>query len=264
MKYEIDYSKDYQKVHDLVYEYKNGSILAMEKLIKSFEKFFLNYIYFIKCDKYNNSSVKRFRSLFPKDTQVSKLFNELSEEDIKHDLIIIFSNMCKRYKDSKPSFHTYISRNFHFYAYRYWEKLMRDPVGNQVTSSIDAPLNSDENNITLADILKDENSRIDNNKLLNEISVWYSLKGLSKTINIKKDICSNIFFDDDWLNGITCRKEFKILTQLERKIIKMRYADNLTDQQIGEKLNIGRGSINKRKNIAKSKIMEYLKYSKKE
>lgn len=264
MQYELDYSKDYQKVHNLVYEYQAGSSIAIEKLVKSFEKFFLNYVYFIKFGRYNNSSVRRFKGLFPKNLQLIKLFGELTEEDIKHDLIIIFSNMCKRYKDDKPSFHTYIARNFHFYAYRYWEKLLRDPTGNETTLSVDAPMSSDDESLTLINILKDDRSLIERNEILNNIDMWYKLKEVSGHKNIKKNLYSNTFFDNDWINGVTCTKEFKILTPLERQIIKMRYADNLTDQQIGENLNICRGSINKRKNMAKSKIIEYLKYSKKE
>ncbi len=264
MQYEIDYSKDYQKVHDLVYEYQAGSIVAMGKLIKSFEKFFLNYVYFIKFDKCNSSSVKKFKSLFPKHTQIVKLFTEFTEEDIKHDLIIIFVNMCERYKDDIPSFHTYISKNFHYYAYRYWEKLLRDPTGNRATSSLDYPIGSDDADLTLGDMLKDDNILVERNEVLNNIDIWYMLKNAPGCKNTKKNIYSNTFFDNDWINGVTCTKEFKILTPLERQIIKMRYADNLTDQHISESLHMCRGSINKRKNIAKSKIIEYLKYSKRE
>ena len=51
--YEVDYSKDYQKVHDLVYEYKAGSLNAADALLECFGKFLSNYAALIKLGKYN-------------------------------------------------------------------------------------------------------------------------------------------------------------------------------------------------------------------
>lgn len=294
--YEIDYSKDYQRVHDLVYEYKNGSMDAADKLLDAFAKFLSNYAVLIKFGKYNLNyySVRSFIKLFiedPKDRKllnsyfynqyagrnivfstvntIMNIFHESSYEDIKQDLKIIFFNMCQKYKDVRPSFHTYIDKNFHYYAYRYWEKTIRDPIGRGSSVSISTPIRSmkftEDTNITFADILEDVQSKVENDYTLNKITVYYDIKASAIPVVYGEEISdtyNNTFLNTNWINGITCSTAFKILTPLERKIIKLWYIDNLTDKEIGEKFGICRGSINKRRNIAKTKIGEYLKYRK--
>ncbi len=294
--YEIDYSKDYQRVHDLVYEYKNGSMDAADKLLDAFAKFLSNYAVLIKFGKYNLNyySVRSFIKLFiedPKDRKllnsyfynqyagrnivfstvntIMNIFHESSYEDIKQDLKIIFFNMCQKYKDVRPSFHTYIDKNFHYYAYRYWEKTIRDPIGRGSSVSISTPIRSmkftEDTNITFADILEDVQSKVENDYTLNKITVYYDIKASAIPVvygEETSDTYNNTFLNTNWINGITCSTAFKILTPLERKIIKLWYIDNLTDKEIGEKFGICRGSINKRRNIAKTKIGEYLKYRK--
>lgn len=294
--YEVDYSKDYQRVHDLVYEYKNGSMDAADKLLDSFAKFLSNYAVLIKYGKYNLNyySVRNFIKLFiedPKDRKllnshfynqyagknvvfstintIMNIFHESSSEDIKQDLKIIFFNMCQKYKDVRPSFHTYIDKNFHYYAYRYWEKTIRDPIGRGSSVSISTPIKSskflEDTNLTFADILEDVQSKVENDYTLNKITVYYDIKTSSIPVAYGEenhDTYNNTFLNTNWINGITCSTAFKILTPLERKIIKLWYIDNLTDKEIGDKFGICRGSINKRRNIAKTKIGEYLKYRK--
>ncbi|WP_459482580.1 sigma factor-like helix-turn-helix DNA-binding protein [Clostridium saccharoperbutylacetonicum] len=294
--YEVDYSKDYQRVHDLVYEYKNGSMDAADKLLESFAKFLSNYAVLIKYGKYNLNyySVRSFIKLFiedPKDRKllnshfynqyagknvvfstintIMNIFHESSSEDIKQDLKIIFFNMCQKYKDVRPSFHTYIDKNFHYYAYRYWEKTIRDPIGRGSSVSISTPIKSikfvEDTNLTFADILEDVQSKVENDYTLNKITVYYDIKTSSIPVAYgeeNSDTYNNTFLNTNWINGITCSTAFKILTPLERKIIKLWYIDNLTDKEIGDKFGICRGSINKRRNIAKTKIGEYLKYRK--
>jgi len=294
--YEVDYSKDYQRVHDLVYEYKNGSTDAADKLLDSFAKFLSNYVVLIKYGKYNLNyySIRSFIKLFiedPKDRKllnshfynqyagknvvfstintIMNIFHESSCEDIKQDLKIIFFNMCQKYKDVRPSFHTYIDKNFHYYAYRYWEKTIRDPIGRGSSVSISTPIKStkfiEDTTLTFADILEDVQSRVENDYTLNKITVYYDIKTSSIPVAYGEenyDTYNNTFLNTNWINGITCSTAFKILTPLERKIIKLWYIDNLTDKEIGDKFGICRGSINKRRNIAKTKIGEYLKYRK--
>jgi len=293
-KYEVDYSKDYQKVHDLVYEYQNGSMEAANILLESFSKFLSNYINLIKFGRYNLNyySVRSFIKLFVEDPNDRKLlnsyffnqytsksitfstvniimniFHESTYEDIKQDLKIIFFNMCKKYKDVRPSFHAYVDKNFHYYAYRYWEKTIRDPIGRGSSLSISTTIKShkftEDMKLTLADMLEDQQSKVESDYVLNKITVYYDIKSSSIPIAFGEendDTYNNNFLNTNWANGITCSKAFKILTPLERIIVKLWYVDNLTDTQIGEKLGICRGSINKRRNIAKTKISEYLKY----
>jgi len=292
--YKIDYSKDYQKVHDLVYDYKNGSTDAANILLESFSKFLSNYVGLIKLGKYNLNyySIRSFIKLFVEDPTdrkllnsylynqytsktiafttiniIMKVFNESTYEDIKQDLNIIFFSMCKQYKDVRPSFHAYVDKNFHYYAYRYWEKTIRDPIGRGSSLSISTTIKShkftEDMKLTLADMLEDQQSKVESDYVLNKITVYYDIKSSSIPIAFGEendDTYNNNFLNTNWANGITCSKAFKILTPLERAIVKLWYADNLTDTQIGEKLGICRGSINKRRNIAKTKISEYLKY----
>jgi hypothetical protein len=136
--------------------------------------------------------------------------------------------MCQKYKDVRPSFHTYIDKNFHYYAYRYWEKTIRDPIGRGSSVSISTPIKSskflEDTNLTFADILEDVQSKVENDYTLNKITVYYDIKTSSIPVAYGEenhDTYNNTFLNTNWINGITCSTAFKILTPLERKIIKL-------------------------------------------
>ena len=286
---EIDKER-YLLIHNLVYDYQNGDNKAAEQLLIFFAKFFTNYAMLIKFGKFNVSyfSTRSFIKLFIESKKerrsinkysfynfssgkgivgktiktIEKIFQESSYDDIMNDLKVIFLTMCKNYKDTNPTFHTYINRAFHFYAYRYWEKRIRDPIGRGSAVSIFDHIEKDnsQKSITYADITFSEHDNVETDMLINNINVHYKIKNSKiPVINTKeKNVYDNNFIDENWINGISCENEvFKNLTPLERKIIKYWYVDNLTDAEISNLVGLCRGNVNKRRNIAKQKIIDF-------
>lgn len=280
--------KEYKEIHDLVYEYQDGSQVAAKFLLMNFKTFLNKYCSLIKFGQYNldHYSIRSFIKLFidkPSDrtkinsyfanssgrkvadetvARITGIFSNSSIEDIRQELYIIFFNMCSKYKDTKPSFHHYVKRNFHYYAYRHFEKITKDPLarGHIVYKNIVSNSDFDRNiqEIELDDILQDETIDIEMDQLLTEVEMFYNMK-LSKTPSVKQksiSIYDNAFLNVNWINGITCSDIFKVLTPFERKILVMWYVENKTDSDIAEEFGVCRGTINKRRAIAKSKLKE--------
>lgn len=278
--------EEYEIVHRLVYEYQDGSKDAGEELIASFSKFFTKYVSLIKFGKFNVShfSTRSFIKLFidnPKSrrlinpyfrykltgTQISsetvamivKMFESSTQEDILQDLKIIFLTMCTKYKDTKPSFHAYINKNFHFYAYRYFEKMAKDPIGRNNSISINTPITNQASfscQVELKDVIPDKQSKVESDTTIEELDLHYNLKHSNIPVVENKDanIYENNFLDTNWINGITCCEIFESLTPFERKIIILWYTEKKNDTEIGEIFGVCRGTINRRRRIAKEKL----------
>ena len=280
--------KEYQQIHDLVYEYQNGSVEAAELLLSNFKTFLNKYCSLIKYGQYSldHYSIRSFIKLFIEkssdrakinsyfvnsssrkvaDETVSKItgiFANSSQDDIQQELYIIFFNMCSKYKDTKPSFHHYVKRNFHYYAYRHFEKITKDPVarGHVVYKNLVSNSNLDRNiqEAELDDIIQDTSVEIDMDHLLNEVEMYYNMK-LSKMPVVKQkgvSVYDNAFLNTNWINGVTCSSVFKVLSPFERKILVMWYIENKTDSDIAEEFGVCRGTINKRRSVAKAKLKE--------
>lgn len=279
---------EYQKVHQLVYKYQAGDLQAGEELIESFTMFFTKYVSLIKFGKFdlNHYSTRSFIKLFVEDPTerrkvnpylnskanyvvkktvelIVKLFETSDQDDIKQDLKSIFLTMCKKYKDTRPSFHDYISKNFHFYTYRYFEKMTKDPIS---CGYIYIPKmvydTADGDTIGLSDltnVIEDEKALVESQQTINDLNLHYNIQN-SEIPVIKADEIQSVyedeFIDINWINGITCTDIFKNLTAFERKIIFMWYVERKTDTEIGKEFNVCRGTINKRRGIAKKKIEE--------
>lgn len=277
---------EYKQIHDLVYEYQAGSTGAANVLLLSFKTFLNKYCSLIKYGQYSldHYSIRSFIKLFtekPSDrakitsyfanssgrkiaddtvSTINRIFFNSSKEDIEQELYIIFFNMCSKYKDTKPSFHHHVKRNFHYYAYRHFEKMTRDPIArghvmynNFYKYDIDS---ANERRIEIYNIGSDKSVEFEMDQLLNEVEMFYNMK-LSKAPTVKQkglSVYDNAFLNINWINGVTCSNVFKVLTPFERKILVMWYVDNKTDTDIAEDFGVCRGTINKRRAVAKSKL----------
>lgn len=280
---------EYKLVHELVYKYQAGDEDAAEQLIESFSKFFTKYVSLIKFGKHDIShfSTRSFIKLFvenPKErrlinpffknkltgrqivgdavSMIVKLFEPSSQEDVLQDLKIIFLTMCQKYKDTKPSFHAYINKNFHFYAYRYFEKMTRDPI-NRNSLSLSAKMNSskfsgDSAFLELKDVIQDKNVYVESDYTLKNLDLHYNLKHSNIPVIENKDVnlYEDGFLDTNWINGITCSEIFDCLTPFERQIVTLWYVEKKTDTEIGEIFGVCRGTINRRRGIARDKLID--------
>lgn len=274
---------EYQKIHDLVYELQAGSKDAGQELINSFRSMLNKYISLIVYGQYSieDYSIRSFIKLFVEeeherlkinsyfvnghgqmiaDKTVAKIvgiFSNNDKEDIQQEICAIFLSMCHKYKDTKPSFHNYVKRNFHYYVFRYLEKLSKDPVarGLYYQKKIFNIYNSDQQ-LPIEETICDKNAQKEIDEVLDYVELFYNLQ-LSIAI-IEKDMTINIydeeFLNNNWINGITCSNIFKDLTTFERRILVMWYMKDNTDSEIAEMFGLCRGTINKKRACAKSKL----------
>jgi RNA polymerase sigma factor (sigma-70 family) len=288
---------EYQMVHELVYKFQAGDEAAALELIKNFSKFFTKYISLVKFGKYDLShfSTRSFIKLFvenPKErrlvnpffknkltgrqivgdtvSMIVKLFESSSQEDILQDLKIIFLTMCQKYKDTKPSFHAYVNKNFHFYAYRYFEKMTRDPINrNSFSSNMHIRISNsympgESDKTEFGDKLQDTNTVVESDHTLKNLDLHYNLKHSNIPVieNKEANLYEDNFLDTNWINGVTCGDAFECLTPFERQIITLWYVGKKTDTEIGEIFGVCRGTINRRRGIAKDKLFNYIKNNK--
>lgn len=285
MKQQKVYTKeDYIRVHNLVYEYKGGSKEAGLELLDSFSAFLNKYISLLHSGYFDlrNSSIRNFIKLFidnqikrsaitsynhnkgaghcaAQDTvdKIREYFSCLSKEDIKQEISNIFLLMANKYKDTKPSFQNHIEKNFHFYAFRHFEKLTRDPL-SRGDKSIDSP-----NKASLLEQINDNQIEKDFEDLELKINIEQSISNSDIPIITNLDctkeaneisIYDDSFLDSNWINGITCSPIFKVLTPFERKIILMWYKEKKTIIEIAETFGICRGTVSNKKAKAKEKL----------
>lgn len=299
--------EDYNRIHELVYKYKDGSKEAGLELLESFSGFLNKYVSLLHFGKFDlkSSSIRNFIKLFI-DNQVKRssitsykhnkgaghcaaqetvekiiaFFSCLSKEDIEQEISNIFLIMASKYKDTKPSFQNHIEKNFHYYAFRHFEKLTRDPLsrGDCIKDEKRVSLSNSDKNIcasfktSIIEQIKDVQFEryfedlelkicVDQSISSSDIPIITNLdctkKSKDKAVYDEdevKSIYNNDFLDSNWINGITCGDVFKVLTPFERRILLMWYIEKKTDAQIAEAFGLCRGTVNNRKAKAKEKL----------
>lgn len=181
--------------------------------------------------------------------KIKALFSSLSEDDIRQIAHVTLLHMAMLYKDTKPSFHTYVLRTFHFNFYRQVDKYIRDPlardfVQHSVTDTFDTECRS-----SLQDFAEAE-ERVDRERA----SVYKDTVTKQNTSHFEDD-----FLDINWLEGYTCDSIFKALTTFERRILYLKSVKKMTDKEIGDMFGYYKGTIFKKRKKAKLKLIEAMK-----
>jgi RNA polymerase sigma factor (sigma-70 family) len=288
--------KDYQRVHELAYEFKNGDKEAGKKLLEAFSAFLNRYTSLLHHGYHdlNHSSIRNFIRLFVDNPtkrtaiasykhnkgagvcaaqetveKIRSYFDCLTKEDVQQEIYTIFLTMVTKYKDVKPSFQNHIEKNFHFYAFRHFEKLARDPLNRRLMFSeyTVLPCNIEEGytKVDFLTLMADPQATLDIEQKESDIELEQNLEK-SNVIAINNMDCEETvsiyddnFLDANWINGITCAKVFKNLTPFERKILKMWYVEKKTDSEIAEIFGVCRGTINNKRAKIKGKLQKEIK-----
>ena len=270
----------YIELHELVLNYKHGDTKAAAAIESRYKGYLLSYVKLLlngycginddapirnfyrfkkfivlfipNINKYANSHNCRFlakETILGKIAFINTLFQQYSSVELYNELLVALLNMAKKYSDyEKPSFHTYVSRCFHFEAYRQLSKFTKDPVASlyreeYIDEQLVEPL-----------YIEDKTDFIDN-----ELDKALMLK-YSPTLTIKDE--ASVYNDDslkseNLINGITCNHPFDILTTFERRLLVDHNINNKTDQEISESYNVCRATINRRRLKAIEKIKKY-------
>ena len=201
--------------------------------------------------------------------KIKNLFNKYEYGDIYNELVLALLNMANKYKITKEgdqwhkkngTFHMYVSKCFHWEAYRFLTKLVNDPLTHfEVVSLRDQFDDFDDdvpdNEIFIEDTSAEQAFEI----MLNNVSRQNDIKK-AKTLTMKEsskvdayDLSSLNF---NWTNGVTCSELFSDLTPYEREIIVYSFIEKRTDIDIGKIYGCHRATINEHKKRAVRKIKE--------
>lgn len=242
---------DYKHVDQLVINYQNREPLASDKLIEAFDGFINKYYEVIVNGKIylNNPSIRTFIGMFSNredyrnnmykykhaPTVVRKAkscvkyihhtFNIYEDEEIKSILISDFLEIANKYKpiDENPRFHSYLLKSYHYKVYHTLMKACKDPLFHCRTQG----MYLNENDLELA--------VYDN----------YNLNNVAENQRFLVTENDN-YVDDNWVAGFTT-DIFSEYSPVDRKILKLKYIDTLTDGDIADKLSVCRATINRRR-----------------
>lgn len=288
---------DYQELQRNLILYKEGSQEAITYIVRIFHPFITKYARFIiygdlPYSKYTDAkgierckvsaTISKFVSLFIEkkdgDTDKKKLFSstcfriktlffKYEYGDIYNELVLALLNMANKYKitqegdkyhKSNGTFHMYISRCFHWEAYRYLTKLITDPLSHFEIIRLrdqfdDMDMNGDEV------FIEDENAEFIMQEMLSTASRQSDIQN-SNTLTLKENEPISVYDIDslnfNWTNGVTCSELFKELTPYEREIIVLSFIKNKTDIEIGSIYGCHRATINEHKKRAVNKIKQ--------
>ena len=252
---------DYYTIHCLALEYKDGNKESGIALISKFYNLINGYSILFKTGTadVNNISIRNFIKYFAPNKNITQLMflnrykttdlnktqniinfrlmtNNLSEEDFQQELYLALLKMATRYKDTKPSFHTYVSKTFHFVLL---ESLKINFKNVSINSNIIEPL-TDEN-------LLDDCFDVKFDMFINNLS--YEIENSCHKIKVKHcSIYSDDFFNDNWILGNYSSSYFYKFSNFEREIIRDNYILNIPDKSIALKYGLCKHTIFRKRN----------------
>ena len=290
---------DYQKLQRNLVLYKEGNQEAITYIIRIFHPFVTKYTRFIingdlPYSKYiDNKGIERckisatiskFVSLFieKKETDVDKkkvfsstclrirtLFSKYEYGDIYNELVLALLNMANKYKitqegdkyhKSNGTFHMYISKCFHWEAYRYLTKLINDPLSHYETIRLCDQFDDMEIEKEASELfVEDEQATFVMQEMIDTTSRQSDIEN-ANTLTLKENEPISVYDIDslnfNWTNGVTCSELFTELTPYEREIIILSFVKNKTDIEIGLIYGCHRATINEHKKKAVNKIRQ--------
>jgi len=295
-----DYFKeeDYRELQRNLVLYKEGNQEATTYIVSVFHPFVTKYVRFIingdlPYSKIRNSrgeehsrvspTISKFVSLFIEKGnhedkkkvfsytcyKIKALFSKYESGDIYNELVLALLNMANKYKITEVgeefhkvngTFHMYVSKCFHWEAYRYLKKLINDPLTHLETMQLCDRYDEEmEECKSTAVFLKDEHSEFAFEEMIGMTDRELDIKK-SNSLTLKEPELININDTDclnfNWTNGITCGELFKTLSSYEREIIILSFIKNKTDIEIGAIYGFHRATINAHKKKAVLKIKE--------
>lgn len=290
---------DYQELQRNLILYKEGSQEAITYIIRIFHPFITKYTRFIingdlPYSKYIDSrgverckvsaTISRFVSLFIEKKgeetdkkklfsstcmRIKTLFSKYEYGDIYNELVLALLNMANKYKittegdkyhKANGTFHMYISKCFHWEAYRYLTKLINDPLSHfEVIRLCDQFDDIDTEDNTPEVCIEDETASFIFEEMMDTASRQSDIEH-ANTLTLKEEEPISAYDIDslnfNWTNGVTCSELFQDLTPYEREIIILSFIKNKTDIEIGLIYGCHRATINEHKKRAVNKIKE--------
>lgn len=294
---------DYKELQRNLILYKKGNAEAVTYICQAFHQFLTKYTKFITyailphtpfIDKNGNerfkvdSSISSFVSLFIDKkatggmtrskafsatcTKIQTLFSKYEYDDIYNELVLALLNMANKYKITQPgekfhkengTFHMYVSKCFHWEAYKFLKKLVHDPLAHyevvQLCDQFDKLEFDDDQDFNEQTLVPDEKAEFVYEEMLATASRQNDIKN-ADTLTLREDEKLSAYDLDslnfNWTNGVTCSNLFKDLTPYEREIVILYYIKNKTDDEISSIYNMHRVTISNHRRKAVNKIKQ--------
>lgn len=201
--------------------------------------------------------------------KIRGLFNKYDFGEIYNELVLALLNMANKYKITqegdpfhKPNgtFHMYVSKCFHWEAYRFLSKLISDPLTHfEVLSLRDQFDDMDKDDLTGEIFIEDEAASVLFDDVIETVSRQNCIDN-AKTLTMKEEDPVDIYdiesLNFNWTNGVTCSELFDHLTPYEREILILSFIEKKSDIEIGKIYGCHRATINDHKKRAVKKVAE--------
>lgn len=177
-------------------------------------------------------SVRKLMEPYTKPVKQPNYLDRQYTDELMNEIIVALLTMAKRYKsqDGKPRFHAYILRAFHFQLRRQLQTLVADPIVFRMAYNVNF-----------------QEDQYDGDNEQGGGARGYRVENMvDQTVFTIEDSLDSV--NDNWVLGLTASEEYRDFTIMERKIIKMYYVDEMTDQQIANELGTCRATVNRRRN----------------
>lgn len=202
--------------------------------------------------------------------KIKHLFSKYEYGDIYNELVLALLNMANKYKITQEgdpyhkkngTFHMYVSKCFHWEAYRFLNKLIKDPLTHLEALNLIDQFDdmADDEDPEGHVVLVNEAAEQELDRMLEETSRKNDLEN-SRTLTAKESPGLSAYdlesLNFNWTNGVTCSDIFSVLTPYEREIILLSFIEKKTDIEIGQIYGCHRATINGHKKEAIRKISE--------
>lgn len=211
---------------------RHGKVAIHDRDIREFIKLYMKNEYCRRhIHQYRRMPVVQ-QEIYSVADSIRKLCQPYSDDELMNEIYVAFLTMAKRYQspDGKPRFHSYILRAFHYQLRRQLQTLVSDPIVFKMASNVkylDDQWEGDDYSYGRFDAEGFEDKR--------------------PTFTIESSLDA---INDNWVLGYTTGQEYRDLSIMERKILKMYYIDDMSDQEIADQLGTCRATVNRRRNKA--------------
>lgn len=289
--------QDYQELQRNLILYKEGNREATAYIVRTFHPFLTKYARFIKngdlpYTQRTNKDGRIYNKISPTITSFTKLFigsssskeerkkqfsatcskikylfSKYEYDDIYNELVLALLNMANKYKITQEgdkyhkkngTFHMYVSKCFHWEAYRFLSKLIEDPLVHvDILSLRDQFDEIEANEPKEVFVFDSRDTDGDYDDMMARVDREIAIKN-SNTLTFKERKKMTVYEDEvlnfNWTNGVTCSQLFNELSPYEREIIILSFIEKKTDIQIGEIYGCHRATINDHKKKAVQKV----------
>ncbi len=204
--------------------------------------------------------------------KIKSLFAKYEYGEIYNELVLALLNMANKYKITKEgdqyhkkngTFHMYVSKCFHWEAFRFLSKLIKDPLTHlEVLNLIDQFDDMDDDNNEGKIVASNPRAQIAFEIVLEDVARHEDLQ--NDLLLTEKEEREYSAYDPrslnfNWTNGVTCSDLFSDLTPYERELLVLSFIKKKNDIEIGKMYNRHRATINKHKKQAVRKVQEKAK-----